>query len=276
MTLLRTGYRCRLIATLVSTAVLSACAGVGTGVVNGVPGRVDVASAMVSDEFNGPAGAAPDPSIWTYDVGGGGWGNDEKQVYTSDRANSRLDGRGRLLIEARRSGAGFTSARLVTRGKFSFTHGLLEARISMPRGAGLHPAFWLLGTDIGLVGYPLSGEIDIIEFINDGAQWHTAIHGPTMLATHWQKGISGNFAGQSGNFHVYGVRRAPNKIEMLIDGRVVSRFTPAAMPAGANWVFDKPMYVLLNLAVGGKWPGPVSPATSFPARMAVDWVRYHP
>lgn len=261
--------------TLSAVAVAAVCASVGA-VGEGHAAPRDAASSVLADDFEGPAGAAPSSSIWTYDVGGGGWGNGEQQVYTGDRANSRLDGNGRLVIEARRTGGTITSARLTTRGRFSFTHGLLEARIAVPRGTGLHPAFWLLGTDIGSVGYPGSGEIDVMEFINDGAKWHTALHGPTGSGQHWQQSMSGDFAGQSARFHTYGVFRSPGLIAMLLDGRVISVYTSASLPAGARWVFDKPMYVLLNLAVGGRWPGPVSPATDFPARMTVDWVRYHP
>lgn len=141
--------------TLSAVAVATVCASVGA-VGEGHAAPHDGASSVLADEFDGPAGAAPS-SIWIYDVGGGGWGNGEQQVYTGDRANSRLDGNGRLVIEARRTGGTITSARLTTRGRFSFTHGLLEARIATPRGTGLHPAFWLLGTDIGSVGYPGSG-----------------------------------------------------------------------------------------------------------------------
>ena len=270
-------YGLRGLAVAVSAIALSALVPIlGEPPAQGAPRLVPVASAAVSEEFNGAAGAAPDPSVWTYDVGGGGWGNDEKQVYTNDRSNSRLDGQGRLVIEARRSGNTYTSARLTTRGKFAFTTGLIEARIATPRGTGLHPAFWLLGTDIATVGYPASGEIDIMEFVNDGASWHTALHGPTTTGGHWQKTMAGEFAGQSDDFHVYGVYRSRGMIAMLIDGKVISVYTPATLPANGRWVFDKPMYVLLNLAVGGRWPGPVSPATDFPARMTVDWVRYHP
>ncbi|MGV9713266.1 glycoside hydrolase family 16 protein [Gordonia sp. NPDC003424] len=231
-----------------------------------------------SDEFAGPAGARPDRSIWTHDVGGGGWGNDERQVYTSSTANSRLDGEGHLVIEARKEQGGITSARLTTQGKFSFTYGTLSARIKMPRGGGLHPAFWLLGDDIGTVGYPASGEIDVVEFINEGSSWHTALHGPTVTATHWQQTRAGAFPGGNpgDGFHTYSVFRAPGLISMSIDGRMVSVFTAATLAAGELWVFDKPMYVLLDLAVGGRWPGPVSRSTEFPARMLVDWVRYTP
>ncbi|MEE4025406.1 glycoside hydrolase family 16 protein [Gordonia sp. PKS22-38] len=255
-----------LIPTLVAVAALGA-----------LPGGAAHASTGASEEFTGPAGAPPNPSIWTHDVGGGGWGNGEQQVYTSSTSNARLDGRGHLVIEARREGDRITSARLTTRGHHAFRWGTIAARIQVPTGTGLHPAFWLLGADLEQVGYPESGEIDIMEFVNAGTSWHTALHGPTDTGTHWQLTRSGPFWGIAGaQFHTYAVHRAPGLIAMTIDDRVVSTFIPSMLPPRARWVFDKPMNVLLNLAVGGRWPGPVAPTTVFPKRMLVDWVRFIP
>ncbi|MFW0786032.1 glycoside hydrolase family 16 protein [Gordonia sp. CPCC 206044] len=235
------------------------------------------AAASVADEFSGPAGSRVNRSIWGYDVGGGGWGNNERQIYTNAAKNSRLDGKGNLVIEARKSGNTITSARLSTGGKFSFITGTLSARIQVPTGKGLHPAFWLLGSDVDRVGYPAAGEIDVMEFINEGASWHSALHGPTISGKHWQKTDSGRFWGDPGDgFHTYSVHRGPGVIAMAIDNRIVSVYTPSTIPSKARWVFDKPMHVILNLAVGGRWPGAVSEATDFPARMVVDWVRYTP
>ncbi|MXP20088.1 family 16 glycosylhydrolase [Gordonia sp. HNM0687] len=245
--------------------------------VGSVPGGSAQATVVASEDFTGPAGVAPDPSVWTHDVGGGGWGNGERQVYTSSTRNARLDGRGHLVIEAHREGGRITSARLTTRGRYAFRWGTVAARIKVPIGTGLHPAFWLLGADLGTVGYPESGEIDIMEFVNAGTSWHTALHGPTHGGTHWQVTRSGPFWGLAGaRFHTYAVHRVPGLIVMSIDDRVVSTYTPAMLPPNARWVFDKPMNVLLNLAVGGRWPGPVAPSTTFPARMLVDWVRFIP
>ncbi|MGV9825928.1 glycoside hydrolase family 16 protein [Gordonia sp. NPDC003429] len=227
------------------------------------------------DDFSGTAGAAPKSSLWNYDVGGGGWGNGEWQTYTSARANSRLNGSGQLIIEARSDGSQITSARLRTSGKFEFTYGTLEARIKMPAGAGLHPAFWLMGSDIGTVGWPRCGEIDIIETVNSAVTWHTALHGPTTTAAHWQAQQQG-IAALANSYHVYGVRRSPGSVSMTVDGKTVSTFTQASLPAGAQWVFDKPMFALLNLAVGGTWPGAPNSTTPNPSQMLVDWTRYTP
>lgn len=229
-----------------------------------------------SDEFDGPAGSAPDPAFWDYDVGDGGWGNNEKQTYTSNRDNSRLDGNGRLLIEARRSWWGFTSARLVTRDKFEFTYGVVEARIKVPAGKGLHPAFWTLGSNIDEVGWPASGEIDILEVIGDGSRYHAGVHGPTIDGGRWERSVDGTIgAGLSHGFHDYALIKAPGSISVAIDRQIVGTVTTADLQPHEQWVFDAPAYLLLNVAVGGNWPGPVDYTTPFPATMAVDWVRFY-
>lgn len=229
-----------------------------------------------SDEFDGPAGSAPDPAFWDYDVGDGGWGNNEKQTYTSNRDNSRLDGNGRLLIEARRSWWGFTSARLVTRDKFEFTYGVVEARIKVPAGKGLHPAFWTLGSNIYEVGWPASGEIDILEVIGDGSRYHAGVHGPTIDGGRWERSVDGTIgAGLSHGFHDYALIKAPGSISVAIDRQIVGTVTTADLQPHEQWVFDAPAYLLLNVAVGGNWPGPVDYTTPFPATMAIDWVRFY-
>lgn len=229
-----------------------------------------------ADDFDGPAGSAPSPTYWDYDLGGGGWGNREQQVYTRKTANVRLDGRGHLVIEAHRSGKGYTSARLVTRHKVDITHGLIEVRVKLPQGQGIHPAVWLLGSNIESVGYPACGEIDIMELVSSGTVYHNAIHGPMAAnaETKWKQSADGDAPGDlARDYHVYQVLREPNVIKIAIDGNLVGSYSRATMPAGADWVFDAPMYLILNIAVGGEWPGPVNAATPFPATMLVDWIR---
>ena len=229
-----------------------------------------------ADDFDGPAGSAPNPTYWDYDLGGGGWGNREQQIYTRKTANVRLDGRGHLVIEAHRSGKGYTSARLVTRHKVDITHGLIEARVKLPQGQGIHPAVWLLGSNIESVGYPACGEIDIMELVSSGTVYHNAIHGPMAAnaETKWKQSADGDAPGDlARDYHVYQVLREPNVIKIAIDGNLVGSYSRATMPAGADWVFDAPMYLILNIAVGGEWPGPVNAATPFPATMLVDWIR---
>lgn len=229
------------------------------------------------DEFNGWYGTAPNPQFWTYDVGAGGWGNNELQTYTSSRLNSKLDGKGNLVISALRSFNGYTSARLVTRGKVDFGFGLVEARIKIPADVGLLPAFWMLGTDIGSVGWPACGEIDGMEMLADGTVYHTAVHGPTTVHPGvWKQSTDGRLGGVdlSKDFHNYGIYREPGLVRVLIDGIEVGTYRRSEMPAGASWAFDGPMYLNLNIAVGGNWPGSPNGSTRFPANMLVDWVRY--
>jgi beta-glucanase (GH16 family) len=230
-----------------------------------------------ADDFDGPAWSAPDGRHWDYDSGAGGWGNDEQQTYTDSTDNARLDGSGNLIIEARRSGAGFTSARLVSRNRVDIGFGLLEARIRMPEGQGIHPAFWLLGTNIRTAGWPQSGELDVMELVNSGTSYHNAIHGPTVKHPEeaWKQSADGDAGvNLAQDYHVYQILRSPGTIKIALDGDVVGSYRRTSAPTGADWVFDNPMYVVLNVAVGGDWPGRVAADTRFPATMVVDWIRY--
>ncbi len=231
------------------------------------------------DEFEGPAGSAPDASKWSYDLGATGWGNQELENYTNARQNSELNGEGQLVITARREASGgYTSARLKTEGKFAFTYGRVEARIRVPKGQGIWPAFWMLGEDIKTVGWPAGGEIDIMENIGKEPQVnHGSVHGP---------GYSGGSAITSqvklprtaalgDDFHVYGLNWSPNRLEFSFDGQVYETVTPAALPPNQKWIFDKPMFLLLNVAVGGQWPGNPDQTTEFPQKMLVDYVRVY-
>ncbi|MGA9871726.1 MAG: glycoside hydrolase family 16 protein [Rhodococcus sp. (in: high G+C Gram-positive bacteria)] len=231
----------------------------------------------VYDQFDGAKGSALDPDRWSYDTGKTGWGNNEKQNYTDEVANAFQDGSGNLSVSALSTPDGYTSARVTTKDKFEFTYGRVEARIKMPAGAGLHPAFWLLGSDIEDVGWPISGEIDVIETLNDADNYHTGIHAPRADSLTSQKvEASGVAAPQlSEGYHVYWVERSPDKIVTGMDSTTLSVMTPADLTGGSQfWVFDKPFYMLFNVAVAGDWPGPTTEDTAFPATMSVDWVRY--
>ncbi|TPG31582.1 glycoside hydrolase family 16 protein [Mycobacterium hodleri] len=230
-----------------------------------------------TDDFDGPEGGAPDSRYWGYDVGGGGWGNGEQQTYTDSRDNVRLDGSGSMLIQAQTEGNSFTSARVVSRNRVEVGYGLVEARIRMPEGQGLHPAFWLVGANMKDVGWPQAGEIDVMELVNSGNRYHNAIHGPTVSnpGSAWKESADGDAGvNLADDFHVYQVYRAPGVVKIGLDGRVVGTYSRDSAPAGADWVFDQPMYVLLNVAVGGEWPGAVDQDTRFPASMLVDWIKY--
>ncbi len=229
-----------------------------------------------SDEFNGPAGTAPDASKWTYDLGGSGWGNHELETYTSDRASAAEDGKGHLVIRAARNAAGYTSARIKTEGKFSVRYGKIGARIEIPRGQGIWPAFWMLGNDIAKVGWPACGEIDIMENIGkEPAIVHGTVHGPGYSGAN---GISsadtlGQGKALADSFHEYAIEWSPDSITFFLDNHPYGTVTPASLPAGAHWVYDRPMFLLLNLAVGGGWPGNPDASTRFPQTLVVDWIR---
>ncbi|NII42524.1 beta-glucanase (GH16 family) [Curtobacterium flaccumfaciens] len=258
---------------------LGAAAAVGTAGALGL--RPEAASAattptlLAADEFDGPAGSAPNPGIWRYDLGGGGWGNGELEVYTDSRRNSALDGNGNLVITARREADGsYTSARLTSQGTYTAQYGRIEARIRIPRGQGIWPAFWMLGADLPQVGWPACGEIDVMENIGrEPGSVHGTVHGPGYSGA---EGISGTATLPSGafadDFHVYGVDWRPGSISWTVDGAVYRTVTPADL-GGDRWVFDKPFFVILNLAVGGGWPGSPDSSTRFPQQMTVDWLR---
>lgn len=227
------------------------------------------------DDFDGPAGAPPDPSVWSHELGAGGWGNDELQTYTASTANAALDGDGHLVITARREpGGGYTSARLVTAGKVAVGHGRVEARIQVPAGRGVWPAFWMLGCDLPEVSWPTCGEIDVMEVIgHEPDVVHGTVHGPGYAGA---DGITASHTHPGGSlaeaFHVYSVDWAADRISWSVDGVAYHQVTREGVGAD-RWVFDTPFFFLLNVAVGGGWPGPPDDSTTFPAQMRVDHVR---
>ena len=238
------------------------------------------------DEFDGPAGSTFDRTKWVAETGGSGFGNQERQFYTALPENVAHDGNGHLVITARAAPSSstyacwygtcrYTSARLITKGLFSQAYGRFEARIRVPRGQGLWPAFWMLGANIDAVGWPTSGEIDIMENIGrEPTIAHGTLHGPGYSGGN---GIgkadtltNGSYAD---DFHVFAVEWQPNEIRWYVDERQYHRMTPADLPSGTRWVFDSPFFLLLNVAVGGSWPGDPDASTTFPQQMVVDYVR---
>lgn len=230
-----------------------------------------------SDEFDGAAGALPDTATWRLEVGTD-WGNQQLECDTDRASNASLDGRGRLVITARResyAGCAYTSARLTSRGKRSFRYGRIEARLQLPRGRGLWPAFWMLGESFPRVGWPASGEIDIMEF--RGQEPSTVIgtvHGPGYSGA---DGITGSTTLRGVRFdeafHVFAVEWSAERITWSVDGTRYHEVTRADVKG--PWVFDEPFHLLLNVAVGGTFLGAPDAATEFPTAMLVDWVRVH-
>lgn len=235
-----------------------------------------------SENFNGPAGSGPNSRRWNFDIGGGGWGNNELEYYTARRANAKLDGRGHLVITARAEpytgGDGvtrsYTSARLQTLHKFEFQYGLVEARIKVPVGVGLRPAFWMLGAEAYEPhGWPGSGEIDAMEVL--GGQPSVVkgtLHGPWPSAPHGVGSTLSSSASLAAGYHIYGVEWTPEKVSFMLDGVVYETVTPSDLQPGAAWPFQHPYFLLLSLGIGGNATGTPNPA-AFPVRMLVDWVR---
>jgi len=254
-----------------------------------VPPPVPPASGFVltwSDEFNGPDGSTPDVSKWTYDLGGGGWGNQELETYTNRAVNAHIKG-GNLVITAQKetyTGADgisrdYTSARLKTQNLFAQAYGRFEARIKIPAGQGMWPAFWMLGNDIKTSDWPKCGEIDIMENIGrEPGMVHGSLHGPSSTAptsdetSTFKLPNNANFAD---DFHVYAVEWEPTEVRFYVDSNNHATFQKANWPAGGTWVFDHPFFILLNVAVGGNWPGSPDATTPFPQQMLVDYVRVY-
>jgi len=241
-------------------------------------------SLVWSDEFNG-RNTTIDATKWVIETGGGGFGNDELEYYTARPQNVQVR-HGHLIIEAfqeKYTGPDgvtrdYTSARLKTQTKFSQAYGRFEARIKIPRGQGLWPAFWLLGVDIDRIGWPDDGEIDIMENVGkEPSAVHGTIHGPGYSGA---GGISASYSLPHGlrfadHFHVFAVEWEPEVIRFYTDGQRYATRTPKDLPGGKKWVFDHPFFIILNVAVGGNWPGNPDSSTVFPQTMLVDYVRVY-
>lgn len=230
-----------------------------------------------SDEFSQANGSAPNSDNWNYDIGGGGWGNQEIQYYTNSTSNAREEN-GMLIIEAREEnfgGRNHTSARLKTQGKHSWQYGKFEARVKVPSGSGLWPAVWMLGTDIDSVGWPQCGEIDIMEFVGrEPYEVFGTIHGPGYAG--------GNAVGQiitraepiSDDFHIFSVEWDDEEIRWYFDGEHYFTADPTDV-FGNEWVYDHEFFIIMNLAIGGTFGGTLDPNVNFPKQMLVDYIRVY-
>jgi beta-glucanase (GH16 family) len=237
-----------------------------------------------SDEFNASNGSSPDSSKWNIVTGGKGFGNNELETYTSRPINAHQQD-GNLVITAQKEDITgpdgiprhYTSARINTQHHFAQKYGRFEARIKLPTGKGIWPAFWLLGDDHETSPWPSCGEIDILETIGAPDTMYSTIHGPGYSGS---KGLSTKYvlpAGEAVNnaFHLYAVEWTPNDLKFFLDDHLIVERTPADLPPDTKWVYDHPFYILLNLAVGGNWPGSPDDSTTFPQQMLVDYVRVY-
>jgi len=224
-----------------------------------------------SDEFDGNA---IDSSKWDFNIGGGGWGNNELEYYTSRPENAYVSN-GLLHIRALKEeygGRSYTSARMLSKGKFEFTYGYIEARIALPSGMGIWPAFWMLGQNIDQVSWPACGEIDIIESINNENKVYSTCH--------WQAdGQHADYGQSTGvfdiyNFHTYYLQWDSEYIRAGVDGNQHYEIY-IKDGTGQTYAFQKPFFFLLNVAVGGNWPGFNIDDSQFPTEMQVDYIRVY-
>ena len=273
-----------------SVAALGMCLGCG-GAIAAAPVTPPQAKEVLvwSDHFMAPTQSAPDPTSWTYETGSDGWGNKELETYCAygsatapcdpAQPNSFVGPDGYLHIVARRDSKGhYTSARLKSQGLRSFQYGRIEARIKMPVGQGFWPAFWMLGDNISTANWPACGELDMMETIGSTPSInHGSVHGTgfTGLALGETYQLPGT-AKFSDDFHIFGMIWSPTQISYYVDSpaNIYATFTPASLPAGAVWPFSAgKFFFILNLAVGGDWPGSPDSSSQFPQEMLVDYVR---
>ncbi len=276
----------RFVGTLAVAAAVLACSQ------NQKTGRPMEWTLVWSDDFDGKAGSPVDSSRWSYDTGDGcatgncGWGNKEREYYSSAAENIALNGQGQLVITARRASSTlgcyygpclYTSAKIKTQGKALAGPGRVEARIKLPAGQGLWPAFWLLGSSVSTIPWPRCGELDIME--NHGrvpSQTSSAIHGPGYSGkTPFVHGDSLSRGTFSDDFHVFAVEWDSVRVRFFVDGAPHYTVTRKEVERYGPWVFDQPFFVILNLAVGGTFDGNPASDAIFPATMLVDYVRVY-
>ncbi|WP_207083447.1 MULTISPECIES: glycoside hydrolase family 16 protein [Nocardioides] len=240
-----------------------------------------------SDDFEGDAGTPPNGEYWSHEIGGSGWGNEELQYYTDSADNAALDGEGHLVITAREVDPAttdlkcwygpctVTSARLITAGKQKFTYGRIESRVKVPAGSGSWPALWMLGADFGEVGWPQTGEIDIMEFVGrEPDQVFGTIHGPGYAGGESFNGFLDIGRPVAEDWHEFTVEWSPQKIVWAVDGAAFHQASPTDV-APHEWVFDHPFFLLANLAVGGNFGGALAADVVFPVSFTIDHVRVY-
>jgi beta-glucanase (GH16 family) len=267
---------------LLTVTLVTSCGGQATQTSN--PTTTPPTYRLVwSDEFSGADGSAPEASKWSIQTGGDGWGNNELEYYTARSQNLQVQGGNLVITAIKENYTGpdgvlrpYTSARLQTQGLFSQQYGRFEASIKIPKGQGMWPAFWMLGSDIDTNPWPACGEIDIMENIGkEPAIVHGSLHGPGYAPGN----VTASYTLPSGalgdGFHLYVVEWDPQQIRFYVDSTQYRTFTPSNLPSGSPWEFNKPFFILLNVAVGGDWPGPPDQTTQFPQQMLVDYVRVY-
>lgn len=240
-----------------------------------------------SQEFNESAGTPPNPKFFKYDLGGGGWGNKEMQWYNEESVQT--NGQGQLVIAATKIPATqdgdlpyncfgdceYFSGRINTQGKLRFKYGRLEARIQMPAGNGVWPAFWLLGSNIVAKSWPTSGEIDVVELRGREPNRNIATaHGPGYSGANGKTGVITSPSSLAAGFHNYAIDWAANKITWSLDGKVFHTVTPSTVKPN-SYVFNQDFFMILNVAMGGDFDGGLLDTSIEKAEMKVDYIRYY-
>jgi beta-glucanase (GH16 family) len=254
---------------------------------NPVAAKPPVRKLLWSQEFNEAAGTPPSSKFFDYDLGGGGWGNKELQWYTEDAV--KTNGEGQLEISVTKippvaedelpyncfGDCQYFSGRIKTQDKIRFKYGRMEARLKLPAGTGVWPAFWMLGSNIKAKGWPQSGEIDIIEL--RGREPELAIvsaHGPGYSGAASKTGSKRYGTPLSDDYHVYAIEWAANKISWFVDGKLVHTLTNKSVKAG-TYVFNQDFFLILNVAMGGDFDGGQLDSDIEGVKMNVDWIRYY-
>lgn len=232
--------------------------------------NVDFKNLAWADEFQL---FALNTTVWNYEQGAGGWGNNELQNYTNSSDNVHVD-TGYLHITALHpSGTSYTSGRINTQGKKDFTYGRFEIRAKLPEGQGLWPALWMLGSNYLTVGWPRCGEIDMMELLgHEPSVSHGAVHWNLNGHISRTNSFTLNSGKFSSGFHVFSFTWTPNKLSWMVDKQEFFYLTRAEIP---DFPFDLPQYLICNVAVGGNWPGPPDETTVFPQHMIVDYIRVY-
>ena len=237
--------------------------------------RISTMTGPIIDHFTGKSGSAPSDPLWGVRSGSGL----DAGIQTYTTANVYVDGQSHLVIQAVRgkTAGTYTSGLVSSKNDVSYGYGTVTARIKVPKGQGLWPAFWMMGADSDTVGWPASGEIDVFEMPSTTTTVYSTLHGPIAGTTATQQAqIVSTMPDLSADYHNYWVRRLPNEVTFGIDDKTLGTMTPDSLGPGETWVYNRPMYVILNVAVGGSWAGAPDSSTAFPAKMLVDWVRWDP
>ena len=269
-----------MIMNVVALVILLACKGPDVTIPTSTTSLPGARKLIWADEFE--KAGLPDSTKWGYEVGGNGWGNNELQYYTAQRPENARVENGKLIIEARKEdyqGKKYTSARLLTQHKTTWTYGRIEALAKLPKGVGTWPAVWMLGKNISTAGWPKSGEIDIMEHVGfDEGVVHGTVH--TEAYNHNKKTEKGNavsIRNVTTDFHLYAIEWTADQIDFFVDDQKFYSVQKSVLGNNeAQWPFDQPFFLILNVAVGGNWGGQKGvDETIWPQRMEVDYVRVY-